>query len=258
VRHIRLAESELADGVPEGDSGPPDAEQWERLLWGDDPAELIAGVSAALRAGTTPWRVAQGISYAAAMRLARFGPGNDVNDWFGPVHAFVFSNALCQMLRRSCSREIVRQLFHAASAVYMDRFVNVPAASLPRDRPGFDGKPDGAQELLDGMLRSLDSTGSLDRLPTLVMRYLALGYDETHLLDRLAFATVREDLDFHKLQVLEAAWQQARLWPTGPEIAVLYAAAARHLAAHCPTRRSEAQMTRIALQLHRGSPVHEA
>lgn len=77
-------------------------------------------------------------------------------------------------------------------------------------------------------------------------------------MDTLVYATVREDLDFHKLQAWEAAWQQAQLWEDPRAIEILFAGAARHLAAHCPTRRSEAQMTRIALRLHRGEVLYEA
>ena len=37
----------------------------------------------------------------------------------------------------------------------------------------------------------------------------------------------------------------------------IYIAVSRHLAAHCPTRRAESQMTRTAIRLHRGDPLYE-
>jgi hypothetical protein len=46
-------------------------------------------------------------------------------------------------------------------------------------------------------------------VPRLVQRYLHLGHPEAKLIDRLTFAAVREDLDFHSLQVLEAGFTQA-------------------------------------------------
>ena len=72
-------------------------------------------------------------------------------------------------------------------------------------------------------------------------------------------ATIREDLDFHKLQAVEAAIQQAALWPKGSrEREHLYTGAARHLAAHCPTRRNASRMTKIAMRLQLGDVLHEA
>jgi hypothetical protein len=58
------------------------------------------------------------------------------------------------------------------------------------------------------------------------------------------------------LQVIEAAVTQAQGWPAGSsERELLYNAAARHLAAHCPTRRSSSQSVAVALRLHRGEEV---
>ncbi|MBV9732229.1 MAG: Rieske (2Fe-2S) protein, partial [Verrucomicrobia bacterium] len=92
---------------------------------------------------------------------------------------------------------------------------------------------------------------------SLVVRYLRLGHPESALIDTLTFATVREDLDFHKVQVLEAAVTQATLWPLGSnERELLYIGAARHLAAYCPTRRSSSQSVGVALRLHRGEAIH--
>ena len=94
-------------------------------------------------------------------------------------------------------------------------------------------------------------------MPSLVIRHLRLGYPEPDLVDTLTFATVREDLDFHKLQVIEAAVTQAQLWRPGSiERELIYTAAARHLAAHCPTRRSSSQSVAVALRLHQGEEIY--
>jgi hypothetical protein len=76
------------------------------------------------------------------------------------------------------------------------------------------------------------------------------------LIDLLTFATTREDLDFHKMQVLEAAVTQAQQWPANQAAReLLYTAAARHLAAHCPTRRGASQSVMVALRLSRGEEI---
>jgi len=75
--------------------------------------------------------------------------------------------------------------------------------------------------------------------------------------DTLTFATVREDLDFHSLQVLEAGFTQVEEWaPASAERELLYVAISRHLAAHCPTRRSSSQPVAVALRLHKGEEVY--
>jgi hypothetical protein len=94
-------------------------------------------------------------------------------------------------------------------------------------------------------------------VPRLVQRYLRLGHPEAKLIDTLIFAAVREDLDFHSLQVFEAGLTQKEEWPPGSaERELLYAAICRHLAAHCPTRRSSSQSVAVALRLQKGEDVY--
>lgn len=257
VQLIRDAEAALPQAFAEANGGEPDFAEWTALLWESPPDAIFEAMIAALEDGMAPWRMGQAIAGAAAMRLARFAPTNDLADWFGPVHAFLFANAICCILKRRTSEGAVKQLFHAAGAVYMDRFVNVPAARLPSEGNRLGQLPEDGGELRDRMFQSLDRRADPDELPALVVRYLQCGHDRNELFNTVVYATVREDLDFHKLQVWEAVWQQARLWEEPSPVEALFAGAARHLAAHCPTRRAEAQMTRIALRLHRGEVLHE-
>ena len=94
-------------------------------------------------------------------------------------------------------------------------------------------------------------------MPRLVQRYLHLGHPEAKLIDTLTFAAVREDLDFHSLQVLEAGFTQAEEWPpASAERELLYTAMCRHLAAHCRTRRSSSQSVAVALRLQKGEEAY--
>ena len=94
-------------------------------------------------------------------------------------------------------------------------------------------------------------------MPRLVLRYLRLAHPEAKLVDTLIFATVREDLDFHSLQVLEASVTQAGEWPpASAERELLYTAICRYLAAHCPTRRSSSQSVAVAMRLRKGEEVY--
>jgi len=182
---------------------------------------------------------------------------NDIDDWFNPVHTFSFCNALHQVLRRGeVGPEVERGLFHGAMSVYVDRFLNIPSAHLP-DRAALETLPAAADALLAAILETLDQRKDWSVVPNLVVRYLRCGHPEPALIDTLAFATVREDLDFHKLQVLEATITQTQEWPAeSAERELLYVAAARHLAAYCPTRRSSGQSVAVAVRLQRGEAIH--
>ena len=226
-------------------------------LLGTDPKTVLQMIVTSLAEGVTPASIARELSLAAAARLAQFPESNDVDDWFNPVHTFSFCNALHQVLsRHQTNPKVERGLFHAAMSIYVDRFLNIPSAKLP-DGAALESLPSDADALLKGILETLDQRKGWSGVPSLVVRYLRLGHPESALIDTLTFATVREDLDFHKLQVLEAAVSQAELWPPGsPERELLYIAAARHLAAYCPTRRSSSQSVGVALRLHRGEAIH--
>lgn len=229
------------------------------LLLGENPAAVVDALIDALASGAAPDRLMREICLAAAMRLVRFPESNDLGDWFDPVHTFIFAHAVYRSLQRSVSFDTVRGVFHAALAVYKDRFLNLPAAPLPGSKSGFEDLPVGEEDLLTAMRAATDLKGGLHELPDLVVRFLRCGHDPSRLVDILAALTLREDLDFHKLQVLEAVVRQAEAWDRDAmaEREILFAAAARHLAAHCPTPRAESKMTRTALRLHRGDALHE-
>ena len=68
---------------------------------------------------------------------------------------------------------------------------------------------------------------------------------------------LREDRDFHTIQNVAAAFQQyEQLRQDEAGIHVLVAAA-RYLAAHTPTMRSQGQTYEMAERLHKGDRVYE-
>jgi hypothetical protein len=207
--------------------------------------------------GAAPIEIAQHLTLAAAWRLARFPESNDIDDWFGPMHTFSFCNALYQVLVRGGAEvNVLRGMYHAAMSIYVDRFLNIPRARLPSETP-LEKLPTAAEPLREMILSSLDQRKGWSEVPNLVVRYLRLGHPEPDLVDTLTFASVREDLDFHKLQVIEAGVTQAKTWRPGSiERELLYTAVARHLAAYCPTRRSSGQSVAIALRLHQGEEIY--
>jgi len=228
-----------------------------RELLKEDPCAILSAIAEAITDGSPPVEITRHLALAAAWRLATFPESNDIDDWFGPMHTFSFCNALYHVLARGgAAVSLLRGMYHAAMSIYVDRFLNIPHAQLPGETP-LDKLPTTPSLLREGVLSSLDQRKGWSEVPSLVVRYLRLGHPESDLVDTLTFATVREDLDFHKLQVIEAGVTQAQLWRPGSiERELLYSAIARHLAAHCPTRRSSSQPVAVALRLHQGEEIY--
>jgi nitrite reductase/ring-hydroxylating ferredoxin subunit len=217
-------------------------------LLGDDPAATVEALLAALGEGAGAVDVASAVTFAAATRIARFPTSNEFGDWDTALHTFTFANAVEQGLRRSASQALVRGIFDAAMSVYLDRFLNVPAARLPRPEPVSD-----PAELLSELPRLLDRQQQVDEAGTLAASYLAAGGGADRLIAALGAALVREDRNFHTIQCVEAAARQHEL--TGDGLPLI--AASRYLAAHATTARSQRQTFEIARRLHRGERLYE-
>ncbi|MGH8991659.1 MAG: Rieske (2Fe-2S) protein, partial [Acidimicrobiia bacterium] len=183
-----------------------------------------------------------------------FHTQNDHGDWDEVHHAFTAANALHQALVRSPSPELVRGVYHGALRIYLDRFLNIPAARLPAPGPtdGAAGPVD-----LDGLQACWDREGQVDEAGALVYRYLA-GGDPARVIAALGRALLTEDAAFHWFQTYEAAVRQFGAWPAGSEEgALILTGTARFLAAHTPTRRELAQVVSIATRLRRGEALFD-
>ena len=240
----------------EGKSWEDDGSLTETLL-GDEPLAIIEALTGALRSGAAPAELSKRVAYVAAMRLARFSPNNEVGDWFNPQHTFTYTNAVHQAVKRSPSSDVIRGVYHGAISVYMDRFLNVPPAKMPGQKDSLDKLPTDAQELRDRFLDVLNHREEVDAASCTVARYVQLGHPFEPLVETLTYATVREDVDFHYLQVLEGAVQQFQEWDGQPEAEHIMVGVARNLAAACPTRRAGLQVANVALRLNRGEKIYE-
>jgi hypothetical protein len=173
----------------------------------------------------------------------------DFGDWDTVHHAFTAAHALHAALMRMPTRDLLRGLVHGALRVYLDRFLNVPAARLPDAQTG---------DLAD-LDRRWEIQGAVDRAGNVAAGYLRGGGDPAMLIAALGHALLREDAEFHWYQVFEAAVAEYHLWPAGSEEGVLILAGlARFLAAHTPTRRELSRVVDIATRLRRGEDLFEA
>jgi nitrite reductase/ring-hydroxylating ferredoxin subunit len=228
---------------------------WKELvtvLLGADPAAIAHGLVDALREGATEEEVGGAVAYAAALRIAHFSLANEFSDWDTALHTFTFANAAHHMLRRSPSPELLRGVFDAAMSVYLDRFLNVPPAPLPEPAEEHP-EPDS---LLPHLADLLDRQGQVDEAADLVARYLRSGGDPDRLLAHIGALLLREDRNFHTIQMVEAAARQFGTLRDSTAREHVLVAAVRYLAAHAPTRRAQLQTYRIAWRLHRGERLY--
>jgi nitrite reductase/ring-hydroxylating ferredoxin subunit len=222
-------------------------------ILGDDPKAIVDAMLAALREGCASSDLAGAVAYAAALRIARFPVSNEYGDWDTAHHSFTFANAVEQAVRRVSSVELVRGIFDAAMTVYLDRFLNVPAAKIPER----NGSRTTAAERLAQLPDLLDRQQQVNQAGALVADYLGAGGDPKELLAALGNALLREDRDFHTIQDIEAAFRQFSILKGTDAAAHVLIATARYLAAHAPTARAQAQTYRIALRLNRGEQVFD-
>ncbi len=242
-------------------------------LLGDDPLASFEAISEAIRLGAQPAELGRALTYAAAVRIARFNTRNEFDDWISVAHTFTYANAVQRALERLGTQdgvEATRAVFHGAVAIYMDRFFNVPPARLPWERrrareEQLKESPAPQSPLVDGALQErlfglLDARDNADEAEELVYNALGKGNDAV-VWQALGSAMLREDVEFHTFQVFEAGYRQYTSWErespalNGLDPRVFLMAVTRYLAAHSPTMRQAPFIAEMARRLQRGDAL---
>ena len=253
------------------DSHHKDRNTLVSVLLGDNPQLIVNTMLDELRQGTTEEELASTVCYASALRIAQFHTQNEFSDWDTALHTFTFANAVHQGLRRISSLDLLRGVFDAAMRIYLNRFLNIPPARLPNSRSteeknGNDingsGKFHDVKTLLKELPTLLDKQQQINQAGQLVADYLYSSGNSELLLDKLGNLLLREDRNFHSIQMTEAAFRQFSILSCEEDTfnsqhANILIAAARYLAAHSPTTRSQGRTYQIATQLHHGEDLFE-
>ncbi|MAT98070.1 MAG: nitrite reductase [Anaerolineaceae bacterium] len=224
------------------------------ILLDDDPQASVDALLNSLNTGAGPVELAETVTYAAALRIARFHTSNEFGDWDTALHTFTFANAIMQGLRRAPSAELLRGVFDAAMSIYLDRFLNIPAARIP----SANGQVSQPDEILEQFPTLLNRQQQVNEAAELVSRYLGNSGEPDKLLALLGRLLLREDRDFHTIQSVEAAFNLYSFLRGTEEGSHVLIAAARYLAAHSPTVRAQGQTYQIAARLHRGEHLFES
>jgi nitrite reductase/ring-hydroxylating ferredoxin subunit len=245
----------LASFTNDARAGSLSDQQVDALAWSvlaEEPAAVITALDAARGAGADDEQLARAVAYAAALRLVRFHTQNDHGDWDVVHHGFTAANATYQMVRRSPTPAVARGIYQVAMKVFLDRFLNVPAARPP------SAHAQAAASDLAQLQQCWDREGMVDEAGAIVYGFLTGGGDQRTVIAALGTALLAEDAEFHWYQVYEAAVRQSEVWPVHSEqVAMILTGAARFLAAHTPTRRELAQVVRIATRLRRGEALYD-
>jgi nitrite reductase/ring-hydroxylating ferredoxin subunit len=244
-------------------------DQLVTVLLGDDPQLIVNSLLDALSQGATEEELASIVVYAAALRIAQFHTRNEFNDWDTALHTFTYANAVHQGLRRIATQELLRGVFDGAMRVYLNRFLNVPPVPLPmpkkRENISNDSTFKDSEMILKELPVLLDKQQQVNQAGDLVVDYLYNNNGKPdRLLAAIGKALLREDRNFHSIQMIEAVFRQYSLVSTGDDennnsttIEHILVAAARYLAAHSPTMRSQGQTYQIANQLYHGEHLFE-
>ena len=236
-----------------GQNIEPDFDALVDVLLQDDPQLTVDTLLETLQNGVSPQDLAGVVAYAAAIRIAQFHTSNEFGDWDTALHTFTFANAVHMGLCRVNSADLVRGIFDAAMSIYLDRFLNIPAARIPKG----ENKVNNPETLLDELETLLNLQQQVNEAGSLVANYLYSGGDANKLMARMGRLLLREDRDFHTIQCVEAAFRQYSLLKGTPYANNVLIAAARYLAAHAPTMRAQGQTYQIAWRLARGEKLFE-
>jgi nitrite reductase/ring-hydroxylating ferredoxin subunit len=258
-----------------------DKEKWNgrdklvTALLGDDPQSIANELLGALNQGATELELASSVAYAAALRIAQFHTRNEFSDWDAALHTFTFANAVHQGLLRIATPELLRGVFDAALRIYLNRFLNIPPAKLPKPKSSGENNNtnnngdvsssstsgNDAKTLLKELSAVLDKQQQINQAGQLVADYIYNGGNPNLLLAAMGNLLLREDRNFHSIQMFEAAFRQYSIIfsedNADNEHVNILIAAARYLAAHSPTMRSQGRTYQIANQLHHGEHLFE-
>ena len=206
-----------------------DISEFTQTMLGDDFVPIVAEIEEKLRAGVKPTDICRAMTYASAIRTARFHLKNE-GDWHDVANIYSYAHALYCTFHYAPSAALLRGIFHGAVFLNYLRWLNMPAARIPRPGQRLDETFDSLDEMLDRFQEFADFQ-KVYEAEILVNQYLEEGHDVDALKRALAHILLREDAELHMFQVLEVAFRHYALTDDTEEKRMHLLAATRYITA---------------------------
>ncbi len=206
-----------------------DISEFTQTMLGDDFVPIVAEIEEKLRAGVKPTDICRAMTYASAIRTARFHLKNE-GDWHDVANIYSYAHALYCTFHYAPSADLLRGIFHGAVFLNYLRWLNMPAARIPRPGQRLDETFGSVDEMLDRFQEFADFQ-KVYEAEILVNQYLEEGHDVDALKRVLAHILLREDAELHMFQVLEVAFRHYALTDDTEEKRMHLLAATRYITA---------------------------
>ena len=206
-----------------------DIREFSETLLGDDFRPIVEAVAAKLRAGVKPTDICRAMTYASAMRIAQFHLKNE-GDWHDVANIYSYAHALYCAFHYAPSAELLRGIFHGVVFLTYLRWLNMPAARIPKPSQRLEESYDSVKQMLD-RLQEMADFQKVYESEILVNQYIEDRHDINKLKKTLCHITLREDAELHMFQVLEVALRHYDLSDDPEERRMHLLAATRYITA---------------------------
>lgn len=231
-----------------------DISAFAQTLLGDDLRTVVSAVEAKLREGVACTDICRAMTYAGAIRTARFHLKNE-GDWHAVANLYSYAHALYRAFHIAPSRDLLRGIFHGAVYTNLIRWLNMPSARVPKPGEGTGERYKGPAQMLDRLQEFADFQ-KVYEAELLVNQYLAEGHDVPCLRRTLTHILLREDAELHMFQALEAAYRHYDLSSDPEEKRIHLLAATRYITAQ-KVMKGILWSTENAERLQRGELLSE-
>jgi len=200
-----------------------------QTLLGDDFEPIVVAVEEKLRAGVNPRDICRAMTCASAIRTARFHLKNE-GDWHDVANIYSYAHALYHAFDYAPSAHLLRGIFHGVVFLAYLRWLNMPAARIPRQGQRLDETYDSVDKMLERLQEFADFQ-KVYEAEILVNQYLEEGHEIEPLKQALSHILLREDAELHMFQVLEVAFRHYELSVDVEEQRMHLLAATRYITA---------------------------
>ncbi len=233
---------------------PLDTSAFTRILLGEEIEPIVSSIEDLLRKGVDPTLICRSMVYASAIRTTRFHLKNE-GDWHDVANIYSYAHALYSAFHRAPSRDLLRGIFHGAVYLTYLRWLNMPAARVPRSGQRLSDAFDSEDQML-ARLQEFADFQKVYEAEMLVNQYLEEGRDISRLKHTLAHIMLREDAELHMFQVLEVAFRHFELTDDPDEKRMHLLAATRYITAQ-KVMKAILWSTENAERLQRGDLLSE-